>query len=83
VTKGQPNEIVGALAELQALFLRANRRGCPPHILDPEVFSRTWSVLKRQPFEVRIREHKRLVDMLTNPRLNIRHVTFNEDRRPD
>lgn len=55
-----------AFGELLHLFSIACRTYRLPHEIDPALFHAAWSVLNAQPFEVRDKCHKRLMEVWAN-----------------
>ena len=56
-----------AFGELLHLFSIAGRTYRLPHEIDPALFHEAWSVLNAQPFEVRDKCQKRLMEVWTKP----------------
>ena len=76
------NDFALAVARLQRLFIRADRAGQYPHELDPATFYAGWSLLNRQPLEVRRTVYEQLVERLKNPRLRVYRGGKNAQFRP-
>lgn len=56
-----------AMGELANLFAQANQVGVFPHLLNPHLFYRCWTVLSLQPFPLNLRCRQTLLSMLTEP----------------
>lgn len=55
-----------AFGELLHLFSVAARIYRLPHVIDPPLFHAAWSLLNAQPFAVRDKCHKRLMEVWGN-----------------
>ena len=58
------DDIDWAMGELLELFSRANRRGVMPHEVDTLLFHEAWTCLNAQPFQLRRRCYRILMDKL-------------------
>jgi hypothetical protein len=64
--RSEADDFDWAFGELLHLFSVACRSYRMPHEIDPALFYEAWTLLNAQPFEVRDKCHKRLMEVWSN-----------------